>query len=72
MGGDKPLRYLPLPHEANPALGMRGVRTALARPDLMRTQLRAALRVTPSGIVRLLIPMVTDASEILARAQHRR
>jgi multiphosphoryl transfer protein len=65
VGGDKPLRYLPLPHEANPALGMRGVRTALARPDLMRTQLRAALRVTPSGVVRLLIPMVTDLSEIL-------
>jgi multiphosphoryl transfer protein len=56
---------LPLPHEANPALGLRGVRTALARPDLMRTQLRAALRVKPFGVVRLLIPMVTDASEIL-------
>jgi multiphosphoryl transfer protein len=65
VGGDKPLRYLPLPHEANPALGLRGVRTALARPDLMRTQLRAALRVQPFGVVRLLIPMVTDASEIL-------
>jgi multiphosphoryl transfer protein len=65
VGGDKPLRYLPLPHEANPALGLRGVRTALARPDLMRAQLRAALRVTPIGVVRLLIPMVTDASEIL-------
>jgi phosphoenolpyruvate-protein phosphotransferase len=65
VGGDKPLRYLPLPHEANPALGLRGVRTALARPDLMRTQLRAALRVEPFGVVRLLIPMVTDASEIL-------
>jgi multiphosphoryl transfer protein len=65
VGGDKPLRYLPLPHEANPALGLRGVRTALARPDLMRTQLRAALRVKPFGVVRLLIPMVTDTSEIL-------
>jgi phosphocarrier protein FPr/phosphocarrier protein len=65
VGGDKPLLYLPLPPEPNPALGMRGVRTALAHPDLMRTQLRAALRVTPCGIVRLLIPMVTDVSEIL-------
>ena len=43
VGGDKPLRYLPLPAEENPALGLRGVRTALARPDLLRTQLRAAL-----------------------------
>jgi phosphoenolpyruvate-protein phosphotransferase len=66
VGGDKPLRYLPLPAEENPALGLRGVRTALARPDLLRTQLRAALRVQPAGQVRLLIPMVTDAAEIVA------
>ena len=66
VGGDKPLLYLPLPPEPNPALGMRGVRTALSHPDLMRAQLRAALRVTPNGIVRLLIPMVTDVSEIIA------
>jgi multiphosphoryl transfer protein len=66
VGGDKPLLYLPLPPEPNPALGMRGVRTALAHPDLMRTQLRAAMRVIPHGTVRLLIPMVTDVSEIIA------
>jgi len=64
VGGDKPLRYLPLPVEENPALGLRGIRTALARPDLLRTQLRAALRVQPPGNVRLLIPMVTDIAEI--------
>jgi phosphocarrier protein FPr/phosphocarrier protein len=66
VGGDKPLRYLPLPAEENPALGLRGVRTALARPDLMRTQLRAALRVQSAGSVRLLVPMITDVAEILA------
>jgi phosphocarrier protein FPr/phosphocarrier protein len=66
VGGDKPLPYLPLPAEENPALGLRGVRTALARPDLMRTQLRAALQVQPAGSVRLLIPMITDLAEILA------
>jgi phosphoenolpyruvate-protein phosphotransferase len=66
VGGDKPLRYLPLPVEGNPALGLRGVRTALLHPKLMRTQLRAALRVQPFGVMRLLIPMVTDLSEILA------
>jgi phosphoenolpyruvate-protein phosphotransferase len=66
VGGDKPLRYLQLPPEANPALGLRGVRTVLLHPALMRTQLRAALRVQPFGIMRLLIPMVTDLSEILA------
>ena len=61
VGGDKPLR--------NPALGLRGVRTALAHPDLLRTQLRAALRVQPAGRVRLLIPMITDVAEILAVRQ---
>jgi multiphosphoryl transfer protein len=66
VGGDKQLRYLPLPAEENPALGLRGVRTGLRRPDLMRTQLRAALRVEPLGQVRLLVPMVTDEFEILA------
>jgi phosphoenolpyruvate-protein phosphotransferase len=66
VGGDKPLKYLPLPHEENPALGLRGVRTALARPDLLRVQLRAALRVAPWGVVQLLIPMVTDVAEIIA------
>lgn len=64
VGGDKPLRYLPLPAEENPALGLRGVRTALAHPDLLRTQLRAVLRVRPPGRVRVLVPMITDAAEI--------
>jgi multiphosphoryl transfer protein len=66
VGGDKPLPYLPLPHEENPALGLRGVRTALRHPELLRSQLRAALRVSPAGIVRLLLPMITDVSEVRA------
>jgi phosphoenolpyruvate-protein phosphotransferase len=64
VGGDKPLRYLPLPPEENPALGLRGIRTALWRPDLLRTQIRAALRVRPAGQVQLLLPMVTDVEEV--------
>ena len=66
IGGDKPLSYLPLPAEANPALGLRGIRTALRRTDLLHTQLRAALRVQPSGIVQILLPMITDVSEVRA------
>jgi phosphoenolpyruvate-protein phosphotransferase len=66
VGGDKPLKYLPLPHEDNPALGLRGIRTAMARPDLLTTQLRAALRVEPFGLVQLLLPMVTDVAEVTA------
>lgn len=64
VGGDKPLSYLPLPREDNPALGLRGIRTGLARPDLLRTQLRAALRV--QGDLRLLVPMVTELAELRA------
>jgi phosphoenolpyruvate-protein phosphotransferase len=64
VGGDKPLSYLPLPEEENPALGLRGIRTALRHPELLRTQLRAALRVTPHGVVRILLPMITDAAEV--------
>src|SRR5262249_3406809 len=42
----------------------RGIRTALRHPDLMRTQLRAALRVIPEGVVRILLPMITDLAEV--------
>jgi len=66
VGGDKPLSYLPLPAEENPALGLRGVRAALRHPELLRTQLRAALRVKPHGVVRILVPMVTDVADMRA------
>jgi len=64
IGGDKPIPYLPMPPEDNPALGLRGVRTSLWRPDLLEVQLRAMLRVQPAGVVRILLPMVTDVAEI--------
>lgn len=66
VGGDKPIPYLALPDEDNPALGLRGVRTSLWRPDLLRAQLRAILRVSPAGQCRILLPMVTDVAEIVA------
>ena len=66
IGGDKPIPYLPLPAEDNPALGLRGVRTSLWRPDLLRTQLRAILRVAPAGQCRILLPMITDTGELQA------
>ncbi|HKU12782.1 MAG TPA: phosphoenolpyruvate--protein phosphotransferase [Steroidobacteraceae bacterium] len=66
IGGDKPIPYLPLPAEPNPALGLRGVRTSLWRPDLLRVQLRAILRVQPAGQCRVLLPMITDTAEITA------
>ena len=60
-GGDKPIPYLPLPPEENPALGLRGIRTSLWRPELLDTQLRALLAVPA---VRILLPMITDVAEI--------
>jgi multiphosphoryl transfer protein len=65
-GGDKPIAYLPMPHEANPALGLRGLRTSLWRPELLRTQLRAILGATTVGPCRILLPMVTDIAELRA------
>jgi multiphosphoryl transfer protein len=64
IGGDKPIPYLPLPQEDNPALGLRGLRTSLAWPHLLKTQLRAILRLQPLNQVRVLLPMVTDIDDI--------
>jgi phosphocarrier protein FPr len=58
VGGDKPLSYLPISSEANPFLGERGIRAMLARPGLLRTQLRAILRASAAGDVRIMFPMV--------------
>lgn len=63
-GGDKPLPYLPMSHEDNPALGVRGVRLSLARPDLLATQLRAILRAAPAGDIRIMVPMIVDINEL--------
>ncbi|HET9082344.1 MAG TPA: phosphoenolpyruvate--protein phosphotransferase [Trebonia sp.] len=63
VGADKPLPYLPREAEANPALGQRGLRLGLARPDLLRTQVRAILRVAARHPVKLMFPMVTTAGE---------
>ena len=64
IGGDKPIAYMPLAHEDNPALGLRGVRSSLAYPELLRAQLRAILRVHPAAACRILLPMVTDVEDI--------
>ena len=66
VGGDKPLAYMPLPREENPVLGLRGVRVSLRHPEMLRTQLRAILRVKPEGVCRVLVPMITSAHELRA------
>jgi multiphosphoryl transfer protein len=66
IGGDKPLKFLPQAKEANPFLGVRGIRLLMANPRFFRSHLRAILRLAISFRIQLLIPMVTDLSEILA------
>ena len=66
VGGDKPLPYLPMPAEANPFLGVRGLRLGLARPDVLRTQLRAALRAAADHPIRVMFPMVSTIEELRA------
>jgi phosphoenolpyruvate-protein phosphotransferase len=64
IGGDKPVPYLPLPSEANPFLGLRGVRVARRHPTLLRTQLRAILRAGAARAIRIMFPMVSAVEEM--------
>lgn len=64
IGGDKPLPYLKQPSEENPILGVRGIRVSKRRPDLLRQQFRAILKVTPVSVVRIMLPMIADVSEL--------
>ncbi|PSQ78985.1 MAG: phosphoenolpyruvate--protein phosphotransferase [Bacteroidetes bacterium QH_8_67_23] len=62
LGGDK---LLPLAHrEENPFLGWRGIRVLLDKPELLKTQLRAILRASAFGPVRILVPMITHMDEV--------
>jgi len=64
LGGDKFPMFLHMPAEENPFLGWRAIRVCLDEPELFRTQLRAILRSTAHGDVRIMLPLVNDASEI--------
>ncbi|WP_310630726.1 phosphoenolpyruvate--protein phosphotransferase [Paraburkholderia sp.] len=65
VGADKEVDYLTLPPEPNPALGLRGIRLAQVRPDLLDDQLRGLVAVKPEGALRILLPMVTDVGELV-------
>ncbi len=69
LGGDKLFSSAHKVVERNPALGLRAIRLCLQQPDLLRTQLRAILRVAAEAPVRLMLPMITDVSEIHATKQ---
>ncbi len=64
IGGDKKLPYFETPTEPNPALGWRGLRLTLEWRDLLQVQLRAVMRASAIGPVRLLLPMVSAVEEV--------
>lgn len=63
IGGDKELPYLQLPEEMNPFLGYRAVRISLAETEMFRTQLRALLRASVHGKLRIMFPMIATVNE---------
>ncbi len=64
IGGDKKLPYLDMPDEMNPFLGCRAIRLCLDHRDIFKTQLRAILRASHYGTLRIMYPMISGASEI--------
>ncbi len=64
IGADKQLGYFALPREENPAMGNRGLRVCLDRPDIFRTQLRALYRASAFGRLGILLPMVASVWEV--------
>lgn len=65
IGGDKPVPYIRFPHEQNPALGARGIRTELFEPELLDAQLQAIAKVSGDQ-VKVMIPMVSAVGELRA------
>ncbi len=63
-GGDKTLSYLNLPQEANPFLGLRAVRVSLAYPAMFKRQLRALLRASAGGGIKIMFPMISNLTEL--------
>ncbi|MBB1273008.1 MULTISPECIES: phosphoenolpyruvate-protein phosphotransferase PtsI [Psychromonas] len=64
IGGDKDLPYLNLPAELNPFLGWRAIRICFDRPEIMNPQLRALLRASAFGKIRIMFPMIISVEEV--------
>jgi phosphotransferase system enzyme I (PtsI) len=64
LGGDKFPMFLHMPQEENPFLGWRSIRVCLDEPELFRTQLRALLRATAHGDIRMMLPLVNDVDAV--------
>ena len=66
VGGDKELDYLKLPKEMNPFLGYRAIRLCLDKVDIFKTQLRAILRASAYGNIKIMFPMISSIEELRA------
>lgn len=64
IGADKQAPYLNLPHEENPALGLRAIRICLTHPEIFRAQLRALLRASAYGNLGIMFPMIASKDEL--------
>ena len=64
IGGDKQAEYFHLAPEANPAMGLRGIRVSLSRPEVFHTQLRALYRASAYGKLAIMFPMITSPWEV--------
>ncbi len=64
IGADKQAAYFNLPHEENPAMGMRALRICLTRPEVFKTQLRALYRASVFGDISIMLPMITSVWEV--------
>lgn len=69
VGGDKPLSYLPMPQEANPFLGQRGIRLSLDHRDLLRDQMAAICQTARDFPTSIMIPMVSTPGEVIEARQ---
>ncbi|WP_443662123.1 phosphoenolpyruvate--protein phosphotransferase [Clostridium sp.] len=66
IGGDKKLDYLPMDEEMNPFLGYRAIRLCLDRTDIFKTQLRALVRSSAYGTLKIMFPMICNIQELRA------
>lgn len=64
IGGDKTLPYLKAEEESNPFLGIRGIRFCLKHDQIFKSQLRAILRASAYGKVKIMLPMITCLEEV--------
>lgn len=65
LGGDKFISQLQIPHEMNPFLGWRAIRLSLARPNIFKIQLRAILRASVHGKLKIMYPMISGLDELI-------